>query len=141
MPLSSTINLQKNGIKFGVKNQLQQKHIRSQKIANASYCRVGNIPSLLNHIVFSSISLPLQSYQLKVQGPRAIGIVGNRLTDKKFAITFSDKLFLNHPEPVFTSNRFTAVLLDEQTIINVTEYLKHVNDTRNHVPTRSSRQN
>ena len=121
MPLSLSINLLKDGMNFGVQHQLQQKDIRSQNISNAPLSRVGKMPSLLNHIVLSGISLPLESYQLELQEIRAIGIVGHRLTNMKFAITLSDKLFLNHPEPVFTTNQFTACPLDEQTIITVTE--------------------
>ena len=121
MPLSLSINLQKDSVKFGVKHILQQKGIKSDNISKASLWRVGNLPNLLGPVVLASIELPLESYQLELQEIRAIAIVSHRQNGMKFAISLSDNLLLNHPEPLFSTCDFTACLLDEKTVITVND--------------------
>ena len=71
------------------------------------------MPSFYIHIVLDSIGLPLESQQLDLKEIRDIGTIGNRPSFTEVTINRSDDLFLNHPEPVFSTSQLTTCPLDE----------------------------
>ena len=112
MSLAISIKLKKEGLTVS-----NQHKFTAQDVSSIPIYTVGRIPSLLASTVEKAVHLPLENYHLKLESIQSVAVLLHEYSGVSFLTPLSDRIQLNHPDPLFQTDDLVASLLDDRTVL------------------------
>ena len=118
LPKSSyTFSLQVQKGNLSIENSV--KNSVSPWIQDTPLNYITSLPLFLEPTIHRAIALPLQLYNLQLNGIMSVAILGRNCQDSQYLAPLDSRIILNHWDPIYYADMFSCCKWDESTIITL----------------------